>query len=676
MTLESEPFRIDRLLRNLSVVLSANVGAKSLDILFDVDPALPPVLRGDAMRLQQVLINLGGNAVKFTSEGQVVLSLRLLGQTTEAATIEFAVKDTGIGIAPEHQDRIFSGFSQAEGSTTRRFGGAGLGLAISKRFVELMGGAMQLRSAPGVGSTFSFVLELPTVSEVPQDLRESAPQAMEPQRVLVVDDNPLAGELTLAMVQSWGWSAELASSGKQAVELVEAQCKQGGSQFPYPVIYTDWRLPDIDGWETSRRIRQLARTHGLPQPTIIMVTAQGREMLAQRPEGDQDLLNGFMVKPVTAPMMYDALLDAVSGKSGLRKMTKGRSNARQLSGMRILVVEDNLINQQVADELLSAAGAIVSLATNGQIGVEAVAAAAPQFDVVLMDVQMPVLDGYGATRAIREELGMKTLPIIAMTANAMASDREVCLAAGMSEHIGKPFEMAKLVSMLLRMTGFQVQEAVALDALPEGAAAATELPEIAGLELATAVARMAGMRALYLRTARDFLRILDGTVTELRDGLAKGNRALLAMRLHTLKGNAATLGAMAMAGRAAAMETLCKTDAGMQACVQEMDSFEALVASTRQLLQQAIAALGGNIAVTADASPAQANVAAQAVLQQLTALTAADDLQALAYFAEQRSMLSNLPGDWLDRMDQALQDLDLASAHALAQDMLQQAAVP
>jgi PAS domain S-box-containing protein len=668
MALESEPFRIDKVLRDLSVVLSANVGAKDVEVLFDLDTSLPAVVRGDAMRLQQVLVNLAGNAIKFTARGQVVVALHKRAQTDEAVAIEFSVRDTGIGIAPEHQAHIFSGFSQAEGSTTRRFGGTGLGLAISKRLVEMMGGDIQITSAPGMGSTFSFMLQMPLVAMVPYELAMAQRPALAPQRVLVVEDNPVAGELMLRMVRSWGWTADLAESGARALELVSTPCVDEPMCLPYSLIYMDWQLPDSDGWTATRHIRQWVQRKGLAQPVVIMVTAHGRETLAQRTVDEQDMLNGFLVKPVTASMLYDAVMDAGSGNSALRLAAKGRSNARQLSGMRILVVEDNLINQQVADELLSAAGAIVSLAANGQIGVDAVAAAAPQFDAVLMDVQMPVLDGYGATAAIRGQLGLAQLPIIAMTANAMDSDRDACMKAGMNAHIGKPFDMAELVSILVGMTGFQTQNEQAFDA-PDGLA--PPLPEVPGLDLHTALGRMSGMRGLYVRTARDFVRIMDTIVPELQQCLASGDKQMAMMRLHTLKGNAGTLGALDLAAKAAQLETLCKAGGGMQECEQGLADFALLVQSTQCSLQEAITSLDPTpIRTAAPAAGPVAQAAAVDALRKIAALAAADDLEALQCFAEAREALCGLPADELDRLDEALQNLDLEAAQALCQDML------
>ena len=673
MTLESEPFRIDKLLRNLSTILSSNVGSKDIEVLFDIDASLPAMVCGDAMRLQQVLINLGGNAVKFTTQGQVVLAMHMLSRQESSVSVKFAVQDTGIGIAPEHQAHIFSGFSQAEGSTTRRFGGTGLGLAISKRFVELMGGEIEITSAPGVGSTFAFAIEMPTVEGVSELLAEPARPSVAPQRVLVVDDNTIAGELTVRMVRSWGWTADLARSGKQALEMIAAQGSSADAVFPYPVIYMDWKMPDMDGWEATRRIRDVAKTGNMQQPLVVMITAHGRETLALRTEAEQDMINGFLVKPVTASMLCDALMDASSGNTSIRKIAKGRTSTRQLNGMRILVVEDNLINQQVADELLSAQGAIVSLAANGQLGVDAVRAAAPQFDVVLMDVQMPVLDGYGATRVIRNELGLIELPIVAMTANAMASDRDACIAAGMDEHIGKPFDMLKLVSLLIRMTGLQPPVAS-----PDGPKAAPselpQVPEIAGLELHTALNRMSGMQSLYVRTARDFVKIMETAIAELRQCLAAGDKQKAVMHLHTLKGNAGTLGATELAAMAAKLEKLCTTGAGMRECEVGLDRFETLIRSTQKSLNEAIAALESQyptkLPVVADTSGQPVSEAAIAALRRLAELTKASDMQALQEFAEAREVLNPLPVESMEALDLALQDLDFEKAAALCFEML------
>jgi CheY-like chemotaxis protein len=546
-------------------------------------------------------------------------------------------------------------------------------LAISKRFVELMGGDIEITSSPGIGSTFAFVLEMPTVEVVAETLAIPERPLIPPQRVLVVDDNPIAGELTWRMVRSWGWTADLAMSGKQALEMIVAQGSAADSAFPYPVIYMDWKMPDMDGWEATRRIRDWAQLKNLPQPLVMIITAHGRETLELRTEAEQNMINGFLVKPITASMLYDALMGASSGNTSIRKIAKGRNSARQLIGMRILVVEDNLINQQVADELLTAQGAIVSLAANGQLGVDAVAAAAPQFDVILMDVQMPVLDGYGATRVIRSELGLTELPIVAMTANAMPSDRDVCIAAGMNEHIGKPFEMGKLVSLLIRMTGLQshVPTSDGAEAAPSEVPA---VPEIAGLELQTALNRMSGMQSLYVRTARDFVRILDTVITGLQHCLAVGDKVKAMMILHTLKGNAGTLGATELAAKAAKLEKLCATGAGMQECEEGLGRFEILVRSTQQTLNEAIALLdpplAGGKPMAQDSAYQPVSDAAIGALRRIAELAKASDIEALQEFAHARELLAELPQDSMDALDMAMQDMDLDLAGTLCEEML------
>ena len=454
MTLDPRPFRVDRLMRDLSVILSANMGSKIIEVLFDVDPAVPKCLLGDDMRLQQVLINLGGNAIKFTSAGAVVLSLRVVERDAQSVLVRFAMKDSGIGIAPENQAHIFSGFSQAEASTTRRYGGTGLGLAISSRMVGLLGGTLAVDSVLGEGSTFHFQIRFPLAEMETATVTADRPMplpALEPLHVLIVDDNDVAREVLSHIVEPMGWKVETAACAERTISAVQSRAT--AAQPPFDVIFMDYQMPGMDGWEASQRIRKM--TGGGVAPIVVMVTAHGRELLSERSAEEHALINGFLVKPVTASMLLDAVMDA---KSAAATAATGHNPAppsapvkpKRLLGLRLLVVEDNKINQMVAKGLLVQEGAEVTLADNGQLGVAAVAQSERPFDVVLMDVQMPVMDGYAATRMIRQEMGLTALPVIAMTANAMASDRAACLAAGMNDHIGKPFELDQLVAMLLR----------------------------------------------------------------------------------------------------------------------------------------------------------------------------------------------------------------------------------
>jgi len=409
---------------------------------------------GDSLRLQQVLINLSGNAIKFTERGEVVLQIRVTERSPEQTTLRFAVKDSGIGITAEQQKIIFEDFSQAESSTTRRFGGTGLGLSISKRLVALMGGVLKCDSVPGQGSTFYFSLALQNTESIQPAPPSPDEYKNEVLDVLVVDDNPVARELLATMAQSKGWQVDTATSGQQALDLVAARVAQ--ARKPYQVIFMDWEMPGMDGWETIAHLRQV--TGSGPAPAMIMVTQHDRNALAQRSDAEQASLHAYLIKPITSSVMTQVVADFRMGRSNLRVQSRAAAeDLGRLDGMRLLVVEDNLINQQVARELLQRQGAVVTLADDGALGVQAVAEAeknAP-FDAVLMDIQMPVMDGFAATRAIRQDLGLSQLPIIAMTANAMASDREECLAAGMNEHVGKPFDLPHLVSLLLEIKRFR-----------------------------------------------------------------------------------------------------------------------------------------------------------------------------------------------------------------------------
>ncbi len=675
MALDPQPFRMDRLLRDLSVILSANVGAKPVEVLFDVDPALPPVMVGDAMRLQQVLINLGGNAIKFTSQGEVVVQFKVLEQTEQHTRLRIAVRDTGIGIAPEHVSHIFDGFSQAEASTTRRFGGSGLGLSICKRLVELMGGSLQIDSQPDHGSTFYFTVALACADAVPGDPEPIPQRVPSPMQVLVVDDNAVARELLQAMCQSWGWQTDVADSGAQALTLLEARAR--AMQPPYDAVFVDWLMPGLDGWETIAHMRQMGAQ--AISPITVMVTAHGRDMLSQRSPQEQSYLNAFLIKPITASLLFDAVADARAGMSNLRTKPRNRSDrVGRLEGMRLLVVEDNLINQQVARELLSEEGAQVVIASNGQLGVDAVACAEPPFHAVLMDIQMPIMDGYAATQAIRQDLGLTRLPVIAMTANAMASDREACLRAGMDDHVGKPFDLNHLVTVLQMHTrrgkpGLQTQRLASPPAPPAVAQAAPAATATDGVDAEGAIGRLAGNKGLYASILRSYLNDLAVQHAQLAQLLAHGDAAGAARLLHTLKGVSATVGAVDMANTAKAAEAeLLQALAGAPLPAPRVT---ALCANFDQVAGNTLRVMQPLVQLYAAQAPAPVNrdpdtVSLHADLCELQALLAGSDLKALdvharVQMAGPRTGLTGFP-----ELEQAVRDFDFARAAELCARLL------
>jgi PAS domain S-box-containing protein len=540
LALDPHPFRFDKLWRDLAVILSANVGAKPVEVLFRIDPALPDMVVGDDLRLQQILLNLAGNAIKFTERGEVVVSARQVGRAGNRLAVDFAISDTGIGISDEQRHRIFDGFSQAEASTARRYGGTGLGLAISQRLVALMGGQLGVDSAVGRGSVFNFTIDFESQPALPAPVAEHALRNLS---CLVVDDNPTARAVLGEMAASFGWRVDVAAGGEEALALVGQRLAGQGA---YDVVFIDWRMPDLDGWETSCRIRQLAT--GGKLPLIVMVTAHDREMLAQRQQDLSPVLDGFVVKPVTASMLFDAVADARLDRRVRPPAVPMPSGAR-LAGVRLLLVDDNPANQQVASELLGNDGARVDVASSGLLALQALAGAlngnGPLPDLILMDIQMPEMDGYETTQAILRQLGDKAPPIVAMTANVMAADRTAALNAGMVDHVGKPFDLAQLIDVILQhvdgaTTAPQSPPPPLRPAVPP--APASELPA-AGIRSDAALKRMGGLKSIYLMALRSF----DGEATRLAAQIASASTAQDAQAalapLHTLKGLAGTIGA-------------------------------------------------------------------------------------------------------------------------------------
>jgi PAS domain S-box-containing protein len=654
LELDPRPFSIDQVLRDLSVVLAGNLGSKPVELLFDLDPRLPAMVVGDDLRLRQVLVNLSGNALKFTERGEVVVSVRQLARQDARVRLEIAVRDTGIGIARAQQQHIFSAFAQAEASTTRRFGGTGLGLAICQRLVGVMGGEIRLQSEPGRGSRFSFELELPVAEEV-------AAVPTPPLRALVIDDNPTARELLSAMAASLGWQVDVADSGAQALACIDAAQRDG---HDHDAILVDWQMPGLDGWQTSRHIRERLRP-GRAAPVLMMVTAYGREKLAQRPRDEQALLDGFLVKPLTASMLLEAVA-AARRPAGAAPATLATSAAR-LAGLRLLVVEDNLTNQQVAEELLADEGAIVHLAADGEQGVAAVAAADPPYDAVLMDVQMPVMDGYGAAATIRHGLGLASLPIIAMTANTMPGDREASLAAGMDDHVGKPFDLDELVTVLLKHVHRQaaarppgIQSASRRP--PGGGPAALPDPALArahalGIGLQAALDRLGGKTGAWLRSARSFTQELPQHRGSLHRLLQEGRPDDAARLMHTIKGVAAMLGADALAAAAAGAELQLRAGTAADTA--------ALTARMGHELDHARAALLQLVALLDAGEPAPAARDATALMAALGALApmlAGADMAATDLFADLQAAHEDAWGPALQPLADSMAQLDFGAA--------------
>jgi CheY-like chemotaxis protein/HPt (histidine-containing phosphotransfer) domain-containing protein len=491
-----------------------------------------------------VLINLAGNAVKFTQAGSVVIAVRPVGPAEEGqVTLEFVVRDTGIGIEPARLKDLFSAFSQADTSISRRFGGTGLGLAISKRLVDLMGGNIDVFSRPGEGSTFSFSIRF-DCSEA--NTSRYIPDALRGLKVLIVDDCPEAREILSHTIGSFGMAVESAESAEIALRQLEA--------WPYDLLICDWKMPGMDGVELIRHIQ--GNPASRPPPTVIMVSAYGIDELRQVTA--ELRLAGILSKPASPSTILDAILGAFGQiVPRAETCTAGMPEAEDfadLAGLPILLVEDNEINQELACELLQSVGIVITIASNGE---EALACLAPgKFACILMDVQMPVMDGLETTRRIRQDPRYADLPIIAMTAGALPEERAETRQAGMNAHITKPLDFAEILETISQMVSHQ-------PTTPHGRQASAcggeqVLDTALGLNVAL------NNRGLYCRLLDSFVDNLDQRLLNIEAALKAGDYLVMLGEAHNLKGVSATLGVMELSHSAQALEVACANEVAGQ----------------------------------------------------------------------------------------------------------------
>jgi len=556
LEMEAIPFRLDEVLNNLANLIAIKAQEKGLELLFDIHPGVPSALTGDPLRLGQILLNLAGNAVKFTEEGEIVVHTEAVRVTGEEVEIKMSVQDTGIGMSREQCDKLFKSFSQADTSTTRKYGGTGLGLAISKKLVEMMGGNIRVESEPGQGSAFIFNAVFGRAADMEKTEESVAPSDLEKLKVLAVDDVASAREWLKVTLESFSFRVTCVASGKAALEAIEAAAPDD----PYKLVLMDWKMPQMDGIEASRRIKDLPELAELP--TIIMVTAYGREDVMQQAEDVG--LEGFLIKPVTPSTLLDTIIGVVGKKGGFRRAGRSEDDWKiqtldSIRGAHVLLAEDNKINQQVAEELLAQAGLKVTIANNGREAVEMLEDK-NEYEAVLMDMQMPEMDGYEATRAIRQNPEFADLPIIAMTANVMAGDREKCLEAGMNDHVAKPIEPDKLFKTLVQWIAPRDPEAPRAELKPSGEKIAEDkLPgSLAGIDIAEGLRRVGGNRKLYRKLLVEFYQDHREDIQAIRKALDQDDLETAQRIAHTIKGVSGSIGAGDLQRDAASLETSFK----------------------------------------------------------------------------------------------------------------------
>ena len=565
LDIETTDFRLDDVIGSVTTLTAQRAHDKGLEFLVHVAPDIPEYLLGDPVRLTQIVTNLVNNAVKFTERGEIRLGMDLLERTGQKVQIQCSVRDTGLGMTHEQSAKLFQPFTQADMSTTRKHGGTGLGLSICRRLVELMGGRIWLESEPGVGTTFYFTVWL-GIGEARQ-AGKTIPEKLRRLRALVVDDNAAAREILREPLTSVVSRVDAVTSGKEAIAAVQ----QHASTDPYDIVFMDWRMPGMDGLQASRHIKS-DETLGRP-PAIVLVTAFGREEV--REEAERLQLEGFLLKPVTKSMIVDTLVNVFAHQAGEQGGPAEGAQETRLRGARILLAEDNEINQQIAIELLQGAGASVKAVENGRQAVDLLANGPqpPPFDVVLMDLQMPDMDGYQATARLRSDPRFTALPILAMTAHATAEERERCLAAGMNDHIVKPIDPNALFDTVGRF----YKRTSAL------------LPPIGGLDARAGLSRVGGNEKLYLKLLRQLLDDHGGAVEEINQALKTGNTALAERLAHALKGVAANLGATYVQSAAAGVEGSIRhrrSSADVNAAIEQLRTvLQPLLTSLRSALK-------------------------------------------------------------------------------------------
>ena len=668
LVVERIDFDVHEVLDHCASLIAEKSAAKHLEFIVDVAEEVPARLVGDPLRLGQVLVNYANNAVKFTDQGEIRLRVEMVEATAREVLLRFSVSDTGIGIAEDQRALLFRSFQQADASTTRLYGGTGLGLAIAKRLAELMGGEVGVESTVGVGSTFWFTARL-GLGRVTGGLRLPQPD-VQGRRILLVDDNESAREVIGDLLSGMTFKVTAVPSGAAALAELRQASAAGD---PYALVLLDWQMPVMDGMTTAREIRALALS---PPPPLLMLTAYGRDMppgLAEQ-AGFEDVL----LKPVSPPLLLETVL-RVLGASETEPGSEppeppesvdagtGHPDAAVLTGARALLVEDNDLNQQVATEFLQGMGLVVELAVDGAVALAKVQQ--HDYDIVLMDMQMPVMDGLDATRAIRQLPGRSNLPIVAMTANTMTGDRERCLVAGMNDHIAKPIDPDDLTAKLLKWVkplprgGGSVATGETASRQPEGA---LDLGAIRGLDTAVGLRQALGRETLYLGLLERFVAGQADAPVRLAAALAKGDWSGAERMAHTLKGNAAQIGAGDLRSHAERLEQAIRGR-------EPAGRLDTLLADLEPALAGLVRTLAARLPSQTPASPlapAPATLQPRDLCLRLVTLLCDDDFASEKLFTENEVLFRLALGDHYSRIAEAIHDYDFTAACALLKEAI------
>ena len=561
LDLESTPFILADVFEQLSNIISVKSEEKGLEVMFYIPPDVPRQLIGDPHRLGQILNNLAGNAVKFTEQGEILIAVAQESNPSSSDKIRltFTVSDTGVGMDKTQLERIFAPFTQADSSITRKYGGTGLGLSIVRRLIEMMGSTLQVESEPGCGSRFQFTIDFSVPPVQPESVTLPSPD-LRGTRVLVVDDNAMARQILTAMLDSFSFKAKAVESGEAAIKELE-RAANASPEESYTLVLMDWRMPGMDGFETTRRIRS---DKLLPRsPTIFMISAFGREEM--RAQAEKMGIAVFLTKPVHSSTLFNAAMEALGrggSPQGVRVQLRSMQieNLARLRGARVLVVEDNPINQQIAREIIEQVGIKVDLVDNGQEAVDRLAQE-HCYDAVLMDLQMPVMDGLEAARRIRLLKEMDTLPIIAMTAHAMKEERERCLAIGMNDHVAKPIDPEQLYACLIKwIPPREISEDISINEIKKVENHLFLPATLPGINIVDALNRLDNNTELLCDIVVSFADTNQNTIRDIRTAIESGDQQSAERQVHSLKGVSGNIGADELAKATRELEDAIKNN--------------------------------------------------------------------------------------------------------------------
>ena len=626
-------------------------------MIFDIAEDVPRFLVGDTLRIGQILLNYGSNAIKFTEQGEVCVSVGIKQSDADGLLLRFQVRDTGIGLSEVQKAQLFQSFQQADMSTTRKYGGTGLGLAISKKLAELMGGAVGVDSEYGKGSSFWFTVRV-AVAKTPSKERSLHPD-LRKLRVLVVDDNENARIVLNDMLTALSFQVTTVASGKEALaELRMAETEEKH----YTLVYLDWRMPEMDGIETARRIKDLMLPH---PPQLIMLTAFDREAIRDRA---QELgIKEVMTKPVTPSSLFDVTMSVMNGslKKSVTLSNERRAKTAEemvFSGQRILMVEDNEDNQEVALGLLANTGLQIDVAENGQVAIDMMEQT--DYALVLMDMQMPVMDGLTATRRIRRTPALQAVPVVAMTANAMQQDQDACLEAGMNDFVAKPIDPQQLLQVLQRWLPTQLllegaTQQVSKDGLPTLV--------IEGLDTRQAMRRVLGKKEAYLSLLRKFVVGQADAARRVVRALEKGDFSEMEMIAHTVKGLAGNIGANNMQACAESLEQAVKGKLERQVIQAALDLFASTLEKTLAAIEKSVPDLRHESVSNTKGTFNAAQTKQAFVCAALMNLLENGDTAAMDFLSENQEVLKTALADDFGSLQKMIEGFDFDAALAVLQ---------